>query len=115
MSGAIHVQIVIKKNDFPACPGKMASAVATAFGSLGPKLLSTMQGQTPVDTGELRGSETATVGSKELRLHAGTDHCVYVEYGTRKMAAQPYMGPTMEGAAGQVGSEIAAAASAAFG
>ncbi len=115
MSGPIHIQIVIKKNEFPAAPGKMAGAVGQAFGSLGPKLLSTMQEQTPVDTGELRGSETATVGNKELRLHAGTDHAVYVEFGTRKMAAQPYMRPTVEGGAGQVGSEIAAAASAAFG
>jgi HK97 gp10 family phage protein len=116
MAGStIHVQIVVKKNQFPACPGIMAKAIATAFGQLGPELLTQMQERTPVDTGELRDSEAASVGAKELRLTAGTDHCVYVEFGTRKMAAQPYMRPTIEGAAGQVGGAISSAASAAFG
>lgn len=114
MSG-IQVRIVIKMNRFPACPGLMAKAVGEAFGKLGPELLTTMQSQTPVDTGELRGSENVSVAAKELRLTAGTDHAVYVEFGTRKMAAQPFMKPTVEGAAGKVGPAIASAASAAFG
>lgn len=112
---AIQVRIVIKKNEFPSCPGKMAAAIGDAFQKLGPELLSTMQEQTPVDTEELRGSENASVGSKQLTLTAGTDHAGFVEFGTRKMAAQPYMRPTVEGAAGTVGAAIAEAASAAFG
>jgi HK97 gp10 family phage protein len=112
---SIQVRIVVKKNDLPAAPGKMKRAVGTALGKLGPDLLSQMQSVTPVDTGELRASETASVGATELRLTAGTDHAGFVEFGTRKMAAQPYMRPTVEGAAGQVGSAIADAVSAAFG
>lgn len=112
---AASVRIVVKFNKLPACPGIMSKAIDTAFQSLGPKLLTTMQGKTPVDTGELRGSETQTSGGKTLTLTAGTDHAGFVEFGTRKMAAQPYLRPTVEGAAGQVGSEIASAASAAFG
>lgn len=112
---AAQIKIVIKKNDFPSCPGKMAKAVGEAFGKLGPQLLSTMQGATPVDTGELRGSENASVGAKELRLTAGAEHAGFVEFGTRKMAPQPFMRPTVEGAAGQVGAAITEAASAAFG
>ena len=111
----ISVRIVVKKNEFPAAPGKMAKAIGEAFQELGPKLLATMQGKTPVDTGELRASEQASVGAKELRLTAGTDHAGFVEFGTRKMAAQPYMRPTVEGAAGTVGAAIAEKASAAFG
>ena len=110
-----QVRIEVKFNHLPECPGIMSKAVDTAFQSLGPKLLTNMQGKTPVDTGELRGSEAQSVGSKTLTLTAGTDHAKYVEFGTRKMAAQPFMRPTVEGAAGQVGSEIASAASAAFG
>lgn len=110
-----QIRIVIKSNKFPACPGIMAKAVGEAFQQLGPQLLSTMQGNTPVDTGELRASENVSVGAKELRLTAGTDHAVYVEFGTSKMAAQPFMKPTVDGAAGQVGSAITASASAAFG
>lgn len=74
-----------------------------------------MQSVTPVDTGELRGSESQSAGGKTLTLTAGTDHGVYVEFGTRKMAAQPFMRPTVEGAAGQVAAEITSAVSGAFG
>jgi HK97 gp10 family phage protein len=110
-----QVKSVVHFNKLPQCPGLMSKAVDTAFQSLGPKLLSTMQGKTPVDTGELRGSETQTAGGKTLTLRAGTDHAGFVEFGTRKMAAQPYMRPTVEGGAGQVASEITSAVSAAFG
>lgn len=111
----MNVQIKIVCNNFGACSGAMTQAVGQAFQTLGPQLLSTMQGKTPVDTGELKGSESSTVAAKTLTLRAGTDHCAFVEFGTRKMAAQPYMKPTMDGAAGQVGSAISAAASSAFG
>jgi HK97 gp10 family phage protein len=111
----MQVRIVIKMNKFPACPGAVAKGCQIAFQQLGPQLLSTMQGKTPVDTGALRGSETATVGDKQLTLHAGTDHAVYVEFGTRKMAAQPYMRPTVEGGAGQVASAMQSGISAALG
>lgn len=111
----VSVRIVVKKNEFPAAPGKMTKAIGTAFGNLAPELLTTMQGKTPVDTGELRGSETATAAAKSLTLTAGTDHAGFVEFGTRKMSAQPFMRPTVEGAAGQVGSAIADAVSAEFG
>lgn len=110
-----QVRIVVKFNKLPSCPGLMAKAVDQAFQDLAPQLLETMQGRTPVDTGELRGSEAAEAGGKQLTLTAGTDHARYVEFGTRKMAAQPFMRPTVEGAGGQVGAAISAAASAAFG
>lgn len=109
------VRIEVKFNKLPQCPGIMEKAVATAFGDVGPKLLSTMKGKTPVDTGELRNSESMSVGSKQLTLSAGTDHCGFVEFGTRKMAAQPYMRPTVEGAGGQIASAITSAVSGAFG
>jgi len=109
------VKIVVHFNKFPECPGIMSKAIDTAFQSLGPKLLTKMQSVTAVDTGELRGSETQTAGGKTLTLTAGTDHGVFVEFGTRKMAAQPFMRPTVEGAAGQVASEITSAVSGAFG
>ncbi|MGE0541213.1 MAG: HK97-gp10 family putative phage morphogenesis protein [Dehalococcoidia bacterium] len=112
---SVQVRIVVKKNDLPGAPGKLAKAIGEAFQQLAPELLSTMQEATPVDTGELRGSENASAGAKELRLTAGTDHGKFVEFGTRKMAAQPFMRPTVEGASGAVASAITDAASGAFG
>jgi len=114
MASGVKVQIVIKCNHLPACKAAMATGIRDAFNTLGPQLLSTMQSKTPVDTGALRDSETMSVGDKQLTLTADTDHCVYVEFGTRYMSAQPYMRPTIEGAAGQVGSAIASGASAAL-
>jgi HK97 gp10 family phage protein len=115
MAGGMKVQIQVKCNHLPACTAWMSAAVDTAFKTLGPQLLTQMQGRTPVDTGALKNSETQTSGGKQLTLTAGTDHCGFVEFGTRYMSAQPYMGPTMQGAAGQVGPAISGACSATIG
>lgn len=114
MAGGMQVKIVVKCNKLPACSGAMATGVRNAFNTLGPQLLSTMQGKTPVDTGALKASESVSIGDKQLTLTAGTDHAIYPEFGTRYMAAEPYMRPTMEGAAGQVGSAISSAVGAAM-
>lgn len=108
MAAGMKVQIVVKCNHLGACSGAMATGIRDAFNTLGPQLLTTMQGKTPVDTGELKASESMSVGDKQLTLTAGTDHAIYPEFGTRYMAAEPYMRPTIEGAAGTVGSAIAA-------
>lgn len=112
---AAQIRVVIKFNKFPACPGAMARAVGEAFNTVGPTLLGEMQNRTPVDTGELRNSESSTVGDKQLTLSASAGHAGFVEFGTRKMAAQPYMRPTIESGASQIGAAVAASASAAFG
>lgn len=55
-----------------------------------------MQRLTPVDTGELRSSEGAEIDGDVVIVFAGTDHSTYVELGTSKMAAQPYMRPAID-------------------
>lgn len=114
MAGGMKVQIVVKCNKLPACHAAMATGIRTAFNTLGPQLLTSMQGRTPVDTGALRDSEAMSVGDKQLTLTANTNHCGFVEFGTRYMSAEPYMGPTINGAAGQVGSAIASGVSSAL-
>lgn len=47
-------------------------------------------------TGATRQSINLTVGRDEARVETGTDYSGYVEVGTRKMEAQPYMGPALE-------------------
>lgn len=52
----------------------------------------------PVDTGELQGSlEVEKDESAKVYRVGSTDveHSVYVELGTRKMAAQPYLRPAL--------------------
>ncbi len=50
-----------------------------------------MQRLTPVDEGDLKESEEVRRDGDTVVLYAGTDHAVYVEFGTSKMAPQSYM------------------------
>lgn len=51
----------------------------------------------PVDTGNLRNSITHTVDEKEPAAYIGTnvEYASYVELGTAKMKAQPYLKPAV--------------------
>lgn len=47
----------------------------------------------PVDTGNLRASIHTTIGNLEGAVGTPVEYAPYVEFGTRKMTAQPYLGP----------------------
>lgn len=47
----------------------------------------------PVATGALRDSAYEQVDDLMGTVGFGTDHCLYVELGTSRMAAQPYLVP----------------------
>lgn len=50
----------------------------------------------PVDTGALKGSITHEVTNDSVTVGSPLDYSVYVELGTSKMAAQPYIRPAFE-------------------
>lgn len=52
----------------------------------------------PVDTGNLRGSIHTTKGDLEDTVGTNVEYAPYVEYGTYKMGAQPYMQPGADAA-----------------
>ena len=52
------------------------------------------QVQAPVDTGHLR----ASIGMTSVEVGPTAHYGAYVEYGTYKMAAQPYMSPAADAA-----------------
>lgn len=56
------------------------------------------QVRAPVDTGALRASIQAVQASGPLhwQVRVGVEYGIYVEMGTRHMAAQPYLGPAAE-------------------
>lgn len=59
-------------------------------------IASDIRDATPVDTGELVSSERVSYPSwSQGRIQIGSDHWAYVEYGTRFMAAQPYIRPAV--------------------
>lgn len=55
----------------------------------------------PVATGELRNSivSTSVTAGKTAEVHVGAEHGIYNEYGTYKMAPQPFFGPACEAVA----------------
>jgi hypothetical protein len=51
---------------------------------------------TPVDTGDLLASERVSYPAwNRGRIKIGTDHWIYPEFGTRFMAAEPYIRPAV--------------------
>lgn len=49
----------------------------------------------PVDTGALRDSITAESDGNSAIVSANTDYAAFVEFGTSKMAPQPYLVPAL--------------------
>ena len=47
----------------------------------------------PVDTGMLRASITSTGGGSEYEIGTNIEYAPFVEFGTRYMAAQPFLFP----------------------
>ena len=61
------------------------------------KVRETARTNAPVDTGELQGSiDSEMLSEFEGRVFATAEHAPYVEFGTYKMQAQPFMGPAVE-------------------
>lgn len=54
--------------------------------------------RTPVDTGRLRSSIRATISGDQLGAVVGTDveYAPFVEHGTNRMQAQPFLFPAFE-------------------
>ena len=57
----------------------------------------------PVDTGNLRSSIThEVVDDEEARVGTNVDYAPHLEYGTVKMAAQPYLRPSLDSNKSQI-------------
>ena len=50
----------------------------------------------PVDTGMLRGSITSTGSGSEYEIGTNLEYAPFVEFGTRYMAAQPFLLPAFD-------------------
>jgi HK97 gp10 family phage protein len=60
---------------------------------VGEKIKLDAQQRCPIRTGTLKDSIKYDVDGKELIISANTDYAIYVELGTRKQQAQPYLKP----------------------
>lgn len=73
----------------------------------GHRVLAAMQARTPVDTGNLRGSESVDVDGLHFEAGPTADYGEYVELGTSRMAAEPYAGPGFDAVEPQITDAIA--------
>lgn len=77
------------------------------FSTLADRGLGYMRALTPVDTGQLRDAEYVLLynerGRVLMQIGSEAEHTIFVEMGTSKMAAQPFIRPTFDWLVGQVG------------
>lgn len=63
----------------------------------------------PVDTGMLRASITSDIGVLEAEVGTNVEYAAYVEYGTSKQGAKPFLRPALDSSLKQLEKDIAKA------
>lgn len=85
---------------FKGVPDKLAVAIKESFNEAGELIVKDAKSICPVDTGNLKNSISKKVISQGdaigLEIIADADYANFVEYGTSKMVAQPFIRPSME-------------------
>lgn len=75
---------------------EMESKRGTALRAVGERAAGYARDLCPVDTGRLRESIRFTVGGDEVEIGTDVEYAPYVELGTRKQRAQPFLTPALE-------------------
>lgn len=76
---------------------RLQAAVEARLERIGEGMASTAFSLVPIDTGFLQSSIYVFVKGMQLELGATADYASYVEFGTYKMAAQPFLRPAFDG------------------
>jgi HK97 gp10 family phage protein len=87
----IKLEVLVDNTD--AVKGGLKSAFARALERIGLQAEGYAKDLCPVDTGNLRNSITHTSDGKAAYIGTNVTYGKYVELGTVKMAAQPYLRP----------------------
>lgn len=85
------MEVLVDNTD--AVKGGLQSAIARALERIGLAAEGYAKDLCPVDTGNLRNSITHTSDGKAAYIGTNVEYGKYVELGTVKMAAQPYLRP----------------------
>lgn len=91
------MKITVKQDNTDAVYNTLQSAMLTALTEMGLVAQGYAQDLCPVDTGRLVNSIKSGVISSEKCAYIGTnvEYAAYVELGTSRMAAQPYLKPAV--------------------
>lgn len=71
------------------------SDLSAAMQSAGELVANSARASCPVDTGALQASITSSAAGNSAVIGAGASYAAYVEFGTCKMAAQPFLVPAL--------------------
>ena len=83
--------------------------MAAVFAAAGEAVADEARAMCPVDTGALRNSIAVSAGNDGAEISADADYAAYVEFGTWKMAAQPFLVPALLNSADAITAHVAAA------
>lgn len=89
-------QLAALARDLRAAPRRVERHLEQAVAKTGRDIASDAQAGAPVDTGALRNSISADVGGMEAVIGPTVHYGGYVELGTYKMRAQPYLFPAAD-------------------
>lgn len=91
------MKVEIKKNRIKEIDAKVEEAIETALIACAEQAIDYATDIVPVDTGNLRNSITKEYDKSEHVVYIGTDveYAPYVEFGTYKMEARPYLKPAV--------------------
>lgn len=90
-------KIVIKYNRLPQIAERLPEAVGAIVRKAAFDVEANAKAVVPVDTGKLKNSISCEFPSQTKAIIAPhTDYAIFVEYGTRRQRAKPYMRPAAE-------------------
>ncbi|HEX5204806.1 MAG TPA: HK97-gp10 family putative phage morphogenesis protein [Actinoplanes sp.] len=92
----VTVQVKVISNRLPQASAKVRSLTQQAISETAFQIQADAQALAPVRTGTLRRSILAQIGSLSARIGSSVHYAIYVEMGTRRMGARPYLRPAAE-------------------
>jgi len=106
----IESEFIIVFNRIPELIAAVEATSRRAPKKVADRIASTARSLAPVRTGALRGSieSVSLTRGKEAEVRVGVDYAKFVEYGTYKMAAQPFLTPAVTAHADEFIAEVVA-------
>lgn len=93
----VSIEATVTGNQFPSILAGLEAKADAIVTKAAMDVEAGAKTRAPVDTGTLRASIQATrVGVAHWRVVVGADYGLYVEYGTYRMAARPFLRPALD-------------------
>lgn len=90
------MKVEVTYSGFPA-PDLVIESVSEAVRKGAEAVAENARNICPVDTGTLKNSIAVAYEGGRAEISANTDYAAYVEFGTSKMSAQPFLVPSLLG------------------